>query len=229
MNPKLMRKLIISLTSFLILIMIGIVATYAYFQISEDHSVIIESGEFVVTMDVYFSGSLVTLNSPFYDHDKGVVIVNAFDPNASNYIGNLDVYIELVPKVTARYRFKVNQEWEVGTYYVDQNEENPIPPVIQSLYHERTSFPYYPFSSLKFSADFNQTILTQDGYIYYDGLVEHSETPVIYHIIDGGDGYPTRSNEVLYEECYLYFDITFDIIQANRMEELWGIDETFFS
>ncbi len=225
---KLSRKMIISMTTFILLFSIAVVITYAYFQVSEEHGIVIQTGDFEVEMFVYFNDQILTINSPYYDVEKGVVIVNAFDDTTDNFIGNLDIYMSIKPIVTARYRFKIEQEWEIGTYYRNQNEENPIPPVIQSLYHHQTTYPYYPFSNLKFAPEFDQIKIDQAGYVYYNGIIKHSAVSEAFHIIEGGDAYPTRYNDVLYEECYLYFDMQFDVIQANRMEELWGIDQTFF-
>lgn len=221
-------KPMIVVVSILVFLSVMVAATYAYFQTEEDHGIIISTGEFEVEMFVYFDDQLVTLNSPYYDIEKGVVTVNAFDESSDNYVGNIQIYVSIKPTVAARYRFKIQQEWELGTYYINQNEENPIPPVIQTLYHEQTEYPYYPFSDLKFSDEFSDIHYDQQGYIYYDHVVEQNDHSQIFHIIDGGNAYAVRSNSVLYEECYLYFDMVFDIIQANRINELWGIDESFF-
>ncbi|MFA6801066.1 MAG: hypothetical protein WCR19_03055 [Acholeplasmataceae bacterium] len=228
MRYKLKLRLILSLTVFLTVFIVAIVATYAYFQVSEDHGITIEAGDFEVEMMVYFNGDIVTYNSPYYDPEKGVVTVNAFDATSDNYIEDLDIYFKIKPIVASRFRFKINQEWELGTYYINQNEENPIDPVIQSLYHEDNVYPYYPFSDLIFSQTFGQPLYDQEGYIYYPDIVESSADDVSIHIIDGGDAYGIRSNTVLYEECYLYFDMSLDIVQANRVSERWGIENSFF-
>ena len=221
----LIKSIIIFISMFVVLM----VTTYAYFQVSEDHGIIISTGDFEVEMLVYFNGQIVTYNSPYYDQDKGVVIVNAYDDQATNYIENLDIYFKIKPIVASRFRFKIEQEWELGTYYVNQNEENPIPPVIQSLYHHQTELPYYPFSDLKFDSNFGDPLFDQEGYVYYPNIVNQSINDVTIHVIDGGDAYPVRSNQVLYEECYLYFDMIFDIVQANRVYEKWGIENSFFT
>jgi hypothetical protein len=225
MNSR--RKITIALTTFTILFMITIVATYAYFQIEEDHGITITTGDFEVEMFVYFDGDLVTFNSPYYDREKGVVIVNAYDENSNNYIEDLDIYISINPVVAARYRFKIQQEWELQRYYLNQSAGNEIDPVLQAVYFENLGSNYYPFSQLKFESSYTP-LFDQEGYIYDANIVEKNTSDVLYHIIDGGDAYDTRTNDAIDEMCYLYFDIDFEIVQANRFSEVWGIDSSFY-
>ncbi|MGE4321081.1 MAG: hypothetical protein AB7E61_06515, partial [Acholeplasmataceae bacterium] len=98
----LIKSIIIFISMFVVLM----VTTYAYFQVAEDHGIIISTGDFEVEMLVYFNGQIVTYNSPYYDQDKGVVIVNAYDDQATNYIENLDIYFKIKPIVASRFRFK---------------------------------------------------------------------------------------------------------------------------
>jgi len=218
---------LLSLSTFLF-IFVMIANTYAYFQMSEEHGITITTGEFEVEMLIYFGQQVVTYNSNYYDKDKGIVTVNAYDATATNYIGNMNIYISITPQVAARYRFKIQQEWELQRYYLNQVEGNEIPPVFESVYFDRTSAPYYPFSYLRFADEYDY-LLDDIGRVYYNGIVSKSDEAVIYHVIEGGAAYPVRSNDVIEEECYLYIDISFDIVQANRFAEVWGIDNNFFN
>lgn len=221
------RKLITVSLTFVILFMIGIVATYAYFEIEEDHGITITTGDFEVEMFVYFDGDIVTINSPYYDRDKGVVIVNAYDETSDNYIEDLDIYLSINPIVAARYRFKIQQEWELQRFYLNQTEGNEIDPVLQAVYFEDLGSNYYPFSQLTFASEFSP-LFDQEGFIYDPDIVEKQTSEVIYHIIDGGDAYDTRTNEAIDEVCYLYFDIFVEVVQANRFSEVWEIDSSFY-
>ncbi len=221
------RKMLIVITTFAVLIMTGIVATYAYFQIEEDRGIIISTGDFHVEMFVYFDGELVTMDSDYYDMDKGVVIVNTFDETSDNYIEDLDIYVDIDPIVASRYRFKIKQEWELQRYYLNQAAGDEIDPVFQSIYFDDFGLPYYPFSQLTFPSGFTPLFDTK-GYVYPTDIVFTGDTVTSIHLIDGGDPYFVRTNDAVEEFCYLYFDIEFEIVQANRFSEVWNIDPTFY-
>ncbi|AUD62812.1 hypothetical protein BK010_04130 [Tenericutes bacterium MO-XQ] len=215
-----------SLTSFILIFLTSLIALYAYFQIQEDHGIIISSGEFDVEILASFDGVIVNLESEYYDHDKQKLIVNMFDENADNYVGKLKIDIKVEPVIAARLRVKIKQETELIRYYIDQNPENPIPPLKEAVYHSDQGYPYYPFSPLRFDPTF--TIKqNDDGFMYYDQIIPKSSETII-PVIEYGDPYTIRVNSVLYEECYMYIDIDLDIVQANRFSEVWGISDTFY-
>lgn len=219
-------RMISSIFMFVFIFVLTMITLYAYFQIQEDHGIIITSGQFEAELLVSFNDEIVNLESSYYNHDKQKIVVNMYDQNAENYVGNLKIDLKVKPVVAARIRLKVKQETELIRYYIDQNPENPIEPLREAVYHPDKDFPYYPFSLLKFDPSF--TIKqNDDGFMYYDQIVgKQSET--IIPLIESGDPYTVRSNSVLYEECYLYIDIELDIVQANRFSEVWSISETFF-
>lgn len=227
MIRRLKSRLVVAITTFVVIFVVGIVATYAYFQLSEDHGIVISTGDYEVELFVYFDNNLVSFNSDYYDKDLGVITVNTFDDTADNYIEDLDIYISIKPIVAARYRFKIQQEWELQRYYLNQSEGNEIDPVFQAVYFENLGNAYYPYSQLKFESSFSY-LYDKEGYVYAQDIVSKSNTETLYHIIDGGDAYAVRSNEAIEEECYLYFDIVVEIVQANRFSEVWGIENTFF-
>ncbi len=221
-------RLIIAAFTFVIIFMVALVTTYAYFQTTEDHGIIISAGEFEVEMFVYFGEDIVTINSPFYDQETGVITVNAFNPYSNNYVEDLQVYLSITPIVAARYRFKIQQEWVLERYYLDQSEGNEIPPLFQTLYFDKTNAPYYPFSPLKFASGFS-AIVDDQGFVYGANIVQRSSVPAMYHLIDSGDSYPVRSNDAYVEECYLYLDMYLEIVQANRAVDVWELSEDFFN
>ncbi len=220
-------RLISSIISFVLIFAISMITLFAYFQIQEDHGIIITSGEFEVELLVYFNDQVVDLESEYYDHDKQKIVANMYDEQAHNYIGNMKIDIRVKPVIAARIRVKIRQETELIRYYIDQNPDNPIPPLREAVYHSDKGFPYYPFSLLKFDEDFTVKN-NDDGFLYYDQIIGKN-SKITIPVISSGDPYTVRSNSVLYEECYLYFDIKLDIVQANRFSEVWGIEDTFFN
>ncbi len=220
------RILLIAMT-FMLGLMVAVISTYAYFQIAEIHGITLSAGEFDVELLVKFDGVVVTYDSPFYDIDRGKIIANAFDNASSNYIGNMTIDLLITPEVAARMRFKIQQEWILQRYYLDQDPEHPIDPVFESIYHSQKASTYYPYS-LMLWANGMTTIYEQNGMNYYTNIIP-SSTETIIPIINGGDSYTVRTNSVLYEECYVYFDVYIDLVQANRFSEVWGIDPTYFN
>ncbi len=219
--------MIASLVTFSLVFVMSIITVYAYFQFQREHGILISSGEYNIELLVSFNDEVIDIESPYYDAEKNIIIVNAFDELSENYIGNLKIDIAITSKVAARVRIKLQDEWELTRTYLDQNPEYPIAPVIENVYHTIKDSTYYPFSLFKVHPTFN-AIYDLEGYTYINQIIPKNQTTII-NFIDGGDSYPARSNEVFDEECYVHIDMIVDIVQANRFVEKWGIDPQFFS
>ncbi|MCR3905616.1 MAG: hypothetical protein NUK62_01115 [Tenericutes bacterium] len=217
------------MTLSLVLILVlssSLLVVYAYFVKKQDHGIIVATGEFTVEIFASFNDVVVNTESPYYDAQKNIIIVNAYDQLSENYIGNLKIDIGITPEVAARVRIKLQDEWELTRIYLDQNPEYPIDPVIENVYHTPKGSGYYPFSLLKINPTFNG-IYDLQGYTYINQIIPKNQTTMI-HFIDSGDRYPARTNEVFYEMCYVYIDLIVDVVQANRFVEKWGIEPDFF-
>ena len=95
--------------------------------------IVIETGEFDVEIFIYFGDLLLDSESPYYDAEKQIVIVNAFDPLADNYIEDLQIYLVITPVVASRLRLKFQDQWEMRRVYIDQPIEDPIPDIVEKL------------------------------------------------------------------------------------------------
>ncbi len=221
-RPRLIQLALLSIMVFAITMSF----TMAWFQRNEERGLIIETGEFEVELLVYFDGVLMDINSPYYDRENGILIVNAFDTESENYIGNLEVKIAVTPEVAARMRIRLHQEWTLVRTYLDQNPEDPVPPVTEAIYHEMKGTGYYPFSLFKTGPGF-AAIFDVNGYAYMPDIIPKNQTTVI-NLIDGGDRYPVRTNPVFLEECYVHLTFFVDLVQANRFVEIWAIEPDFF-
>lgn len=223
---RILDRMMLILMSMMLLIMIMVITSYAYFQVSESHGITLSTGEFDVELIVKFDGVTVTIDSPYYNRENGKIIVNAFDDLSDNYIGDMTIDLGVEPEVAARMRFNIQQEWELQRYYLDQDPQNPIDPIFESIYHTQKTAAYYPFSLMKWATGVNTTY-DQNGMIYYMDMIPSSGQTII-PLIDSGDPYTVRTNSVLYEECYVYFDFYLDMVQANRFAQVWDIDPTYF-
>lgn len=220
-------RIISSLITFTLVLLMSIITLFAYFEYQSQHGIIISSGEYDIELLVSFNDVVIDIDSPYYDLEKNIIIVNAYDELSENYIENLKIDISITSEVAARVRIKLKDEWELTRVYLDQNPEYPIDPVIENIYHTVKNSTYYPFSLFKVNPTFN-AIYDLEGYTYINQIIPKNQTTLI-NFIDGGDGYPTRSNEVFDETCYVHVDMIVDIVQANRFVEKWGIDPEFFS
>lgn len=221
-RPRLIQAMLLSIFVFAI----TMTMTMAWFQQSIERGIIIETGEFEVELLVYFDGVLMDINSPYYDRENSTLVVNAFDAESENYIGNLEIKIAVTPEVAARMRIRLHQEWTIVRSYIDQNPEDPVPPVNEAVYHEMKGAGYYPFSLFKTGLGF-AAIHDVNGYAYMPNIIPKNQTTMI-NLIDGGDPYPVRSNPVFFEECYVYVTFFVDLVQANRFVEIWAIAPDYF-
>ena len=77
---KIMKiRMISSVVMFILIFILTMITLFAYFQIQEDHGIIISSGEFEAELLVSFNDEVVDLESEYYDHDKQKVIINMYD------------------------------------------------------------------------------------------------------------------------------------------------------
>jgi len=215
--------------TILIIMVLGILSTslyaYAYFENKREFGFTIQTGEFEVIAYVSFDQVPVDLNSPYMDLETKTILVNAFDSESENYIGKLKVDIEITPNINARARIKVFDEWELTRTYSEQSGTS-IEPIVQTIYHTAKSSDYLPFSLLKTGDNYNM-IYDENGYAYIPNQLIKKEVTMI-HLIDGGDAYPIRENEIYMETCYVNLRFVVEVVQANRFAEIWELDSNFF-
>ncbi len=227
MNITFKRRLIFSSLILILVMSLTFGITYAYFEMNKEHGIIIETGEFDVEIFIYFGSLLIDQDSPYYDSEKQILIVNAFDSLAENYIEDLQIYLVISPVVASRLRLKFQDQWEMRRVYIDQPLENPIPDIVENLYHPKKDSTYYPYSLLKVNPEFTY-IFGGDRYLYFDQIIRKDFSTTL-HIIDGGDPYPIRVNEVFNETVYVYIDLSIELVQANRFSQIWGLPIDFYT
>jgi len=220
-------RMIASLVTYLLIFAITIVSLYAYFVIEEEHGITITTGEYGIEVIISFNDIPIDGTSPYYDQEKDIVIINAYDELSDNYIGDFKIDIVITSKVASRVRLKLQDEWELTRIYLDQDPNYPIDPVVLNVYHEAKDQTYYPFSLFKVDPTFN-ALYDLEGYTYINQIIPKNETTII-NFISGGDAYPIKNNEVFYEMVYVHVDLIVDIVQANRFVEKWGIDPAFYN
>jgi len=221
---KLKRHFLIFYSVILLFFLSLVSWTFAFFSQEETHPIIIEKGTFNVYLYVSFDTLSIDASSPYYDMDTQTIIVNAHDALSPNYIGKLKVSVEVDTKIPAYLRISLMDEWELKRTF-NPSGMYPMDPVYESIYIEKKSSLYYPYTLLKKHEGYTPKFRL-DGYAYHPNLIE----PGTHHIdlIHGGDPYPVRENDIYVETCTLKLGIQVEIIQANRVMALWGVQSDFF-
>jgi hypothetical protein len=221
------NKWVIITILYLVLLISSFAMTYAYYVSQKEYGITLQSGEFEVEVFISFNDNVILVDSPHYNQAKNVVLVNSYDPESENYIGKLKISVLITPAVAARVRFKIMDEWELTRTYLDQNPEYPVDPVVESIYHTAKDETYYPFSLLKVDPTFDAKF-DLDSYAYYNEVLKSGKSQMI-HLINGGDQFLVRSNNIFEETVYIKLGFLIEVIQANRIAELWGIDHLFYT
>jgi hypothetical protein len=68
----------------------------------------------------------------------------------------------------------------------------------------------------------------EQDYMYVDQVITPEQT-FVFNIIDGGNFYPIRENSLFHETCYLYLAFEFEVVQANRYQEIWNLETDPFN
>ncbi len=218
--------LLISFVLMILAVLSSVLIAYAYYEDIDNFAFVLENGEFEVKAYISFSETPVDLNSEYYDVENNILLINAYDETSENYIGNLKVDIEITANVAARVRIKLLDEWELTRIYTEQTLEDPIDPIVQTIYHTKMVSGYHPFSLLKVGEDYDP-IYDVTGYAYLPQILGSGSTTLI-HFIDSGDPYLTRETEIYYETCFVSLRFLVEVVQANRFSEIWEMNPNFF-
>jgi len=213
-----LKRSILALTFALVL---TITSVYAWFEMQNSHQIDLETGVFEVDIDILFFNGVTyePIDMIHYDSTTNLLELNAFNENEDNYINKLRVVMSVTAHTTARLRFRVQDEWRlIRTYYAGGTPTTIVLPY-ETLAGEISAYPFNVNSSF-FSNH-------EDPYFYYDGLLEKDETLEMI-LIDGGLPYAVHSTENYYEEVYIRFQVFLDVVQANRIVEVWNVNADLF-
>lgn len=220
---KIKQRTFIALFSFLLLIIALVPMLFSWLIKEKDVSITITIDKYTIEIVVFFNELKVTSDSPYYDSVKKQLIIDASDPDAPNYVGNLNISLKTTPHIASRLRVKLMDEWRIRRHYIESIGINDI---FQNVYiradeNGQLINPFMVASDLDYQID-------QDGYMYYMPIINKGEELDVEWIV-GGIPYPVHITETFEEECTLYLDILVEIVQANRFSEVWGISEDFYS
>lgn len=216
------NKVKISLTVVVLVALLTF--TFAWFVYEERITNAIEVGKVEQGIEVYFEENESTLLSfsqikndttgDYYDSERGLVIINAGDPTAINYIGHLRVKIHFKPEIISAYRLLIKDEWILTRTYKSSGVV-----LEQAIMHDKTD----SYSSFNIINSENYVVDPSSEMIYSTIQAPISDESYEINFIDGGTEYGVRDNDIYSEVCLIYMDIKLDIVQANRYKEVWQI------
>jgi hypothetical protein len=215
------QKLIIT-----VLIVIGFsvsMISYTFFIKNITHQTTLETQEFNLDIDIKLGSVDLDPSSIYYLADKEVYAINLYDINEANYIDNLSISIIVDVSIASRLRFKLYESYELTRYYHNQ-EETVLKEIIYIDQQDEFS---YPFSLMK-KGMFTNYFKDEQDYMYVDQVITPEQT-FVFNIIDGGNFYPIRENSLFHETCYLYLAFEFEVVQANRYQEIWNLETDPFN
>jgi hypothetical protein len=215
------QKLIIT-----VLIIIGFsvsMISYTFFVKNITHTTTLETQDFDLDLDIKLGSIDLDPASIYYLEDKEVYAINLFEISEANYIDNLSLSIIVDVSIASRLRFKLYESYELTRYYHNQ-EETVLKEIIYIDQQDESS---YPFSLMK-KGMFTNYFKDEQDYMYIDLVINPDQT-YVFNIIDGGYAFPIRENSLFHETCYLYLGFEFEVVQANRYQEIWGLDTDPFN
>lgn len=138
------------------------------------------------------------------------VIGNLKEPGETGkYIENLTASISFIPEVAAYLRMKINDSWELTRTYASGRVS------VEIIYKETK----------------NNFVLADDwyydentNYIYYQKYILKSTEKVLIPFIVAGVGIDTGDSIRYTDDYRVIVDFVCDVVQANRFQEIWGID-----
>lgn len=207
---------LVAMIAMLALFLIGL--TFAWIEYVEVVPITIHPGDYEITIHVYLDEIEVTSANPYYDAATGLLTLNAFDEAADNYIGKLRISATVHTHNASRVRFRLFDQWELRRiFFVGGETRNVVP---YSLIAEGN-----PASPYQTHPDFFRK--GDDAYYYFDGLLGKNQT-LSWDLIDGAEGFDVRTTLNYTEEVYVSLQVQVEIVQANRIVKVWGLDPDWF-
>lgn len=215
------QKLMIAL-----LITIGLsvsIVSYTFFVKTITHITTLETQDFNLDVDIKLGSVSLDITSIYYLEDMQVYAIDLYEISQINYIDNLSLSVSVDVSIASRLRFKLYESYELTRYY--HNQEETI--LKEIVYIDQQDELSYPFSLMK-KGMFTNYFKDEQDYMYVDQVIG-SDQIYVFNIIDGGYAYPIRENSLFHETCILYLAFEFEVVQANRYQEIWGLETDPFN
>lgn len=210
----------------ILLIFIGLsvtIVSYTFFVKNIVFATTLETQDFELELDIKLGSINIDTQSIYYDDLMSVYVINLYDVNEINYIDNLSISINVNVSIASRLRFRFYESYEITRYY--HNAEETI--VKEIIYIDKQNELSYPFSLLN-KGDFTNYFKGENDYMYANEVFFANQVYIL-NLIDGGNPYLVRDNSLFSETCVLYLAFEFEVVQANRYQEIWNLESDPFN
>lgn len=208
----------------LISIIFGITQTYSWISFEKSFQTNLDLGSFKIVISA-------TLDNNKLAHDNGnynlnglsqmdsneitqKIQINDQDYNENkNYIEKFKMNINIKADISGYMRIKILDEWIVTKRFLNFDRNNT-----ESIYTNTDD-------DLLFNLGDNWVYDKKTKYCYYTKIINKSNNDINILFIESGVPYLPKINSFLVETCDLNLGVSVQVVQANRFQEIWGIDE----
>lgn len=196
--------------------------SYTFYVKDNTYITTLDTKAFELTVEIKLGEVALDPTSLYFSDEKQAYMINLYDEQAENYINNFTLKIKTDVSIASRLRFRLHESYELTRYY--HNQEQTI--LKEIIYMDAQDDTQHPFSLLK-KGEFQNYFLSDYHYSYFDQLISQNQIQ-IFDLIAGGASYEVRENSLYHETCVLYLAYEFEVVQANRYSQVWGVDSTLF-
>lgn len=204
------------------MVLIGsIYYTFAYFNKEEVTQLVVTTGDVNLVADIRFDDVIVDDLSPYFDQENQMIIINASDSESINALSKLIINLIIETDYASRFRIKLKESYIKERTYFSTGES-----LTEVLAMTENRVGHHPFSNLAYGETY-QMIHGDEGFQYYPEIMNEN-TYLTLPVVNGGLTIYGRTNQQFVETITLKLQIIIDVVQANRYQEIWGIDQTIF-
>jgi hypothetical protein len=113
---------------------------------------------------------------------------------------------------------RIQDEWRLERTYTTEDQTIIVIPSEQRVDGEFVS---------RFTVNEAFFRVNDDVFFYYDGLIDKGDT-IELTFLNGGTQYPIYITDTYTERAFINFSLYVEVVQANRIVEVWGVSENIY-
>lgn len=233
-NRFIFNKKIIFLMIYCLLIL-SFTVVYAWYENTHNADISVSTTPYTLDMKIGFVGDDTSSVSDYYNSTTKLITLNGLKKSIAQTINEPDIvqeeyFIEdfelnvlVTPIVTSYLRIKVQDEWSVTRNYLQSNFKRTESIIREDSVRGNLISPYHLVLNSDDSCDWVYDKIS--GYIYYKNILEASDEEITLPVFSGANYYNGKVNYIYIDTCTVSINILVEIVQANRINAFWGINE----